>query len=311
MIYCVKDKVKNQSEGLTVTMMTCPKCGFEQPKDQFCAKCGVNVESFKAPVALGSSLKSFFKPVLFIAILIGAIYFLFRTVENTVSIPEITEIEETTQMGVGAGSLKTERPPPPTAENFRQQQAQAPQQVTAQRAAPVAATAVVPTARFNQVQLTFMVGEHAGLDQLDDNDTKPNQTWHLVPQSNPIYTSSPEVVTLRTGNNTFEYADSLITYDMNFFIEEITDKDLKVKINLNRVLRARTAGGQPNYSISLDERIPFDRTLIIIDALPRRASLEVSDSILSTLYRSQAFLSQASEFVQIIKFENPSNSPQE
>lgn len=27
-------------------MMECPRCGFQQPTDQFCAKCGVNVETF-------------------------------------------------------------------------------------------------------------------------------------------------------------------------------------------------------------------------------------------------------------------------
>src|SRR5947209_8302163 len=27
-------------------MILCPKCGFEQPKDGFCAKCGVMIDSF-------------------------------------------------------------------------------------------------------------------------------------------------------------------------------------------------------------------------------------------------------------------------
>lgn len=30
-------------------MVHCPKCGFEQPDDQYCANCGVNMGSFKAP----------------------------------------------------------------------------------------------------------------------------------------------------------------------------------------------------------------------------------------------------------------------
>lgn len=31
-------------------MMDCPRCGFTQPKDQYCAKCGIDVESYhKAP----------------------------------------------------------------------------------------------------------------------------------------------------------------------------------------------------------------------------------------------------------------------
>lgn len=28
-------------------MMECPKCGFQQPEDEFCAQCGINIEAFK------------------------------------------------------------------------------------------------------------------------------------------------------------------------------------------------------------------------------------------------------------------------
>lgn len=28
-------------------MMECPKCGFQQPEDKFCAQCGINVEAYK------------------------------------------------------------------------------------------------------------------------------------------------------------------------------------------------------------------------------------------------------------------------
>jgi hypothetical protein len=30
-----------------LAMMDCPRCGFSQPKDQFCANCGVNLDQFK------------------------------------------------------------------------------------------------------------------------------------------------------------------------------------------------------------------------------------------------------------------------
>lgn len=31
-------------------MINCPKCGFEQPQDEFCAKCGVNMSKFRPPI---------------------------------------------------------------------------------------------------------------------------------------------------------------------------------------------------------------------------------------------------------------------
>lgn len=30
-------------------LITCPKCGFSQPKDQYCAQCGVDMNSFRPP----------------------------------------------------------------------------------------------------------------------------------------------------------------------------------------------------------------------------------------------------------------------
>ncbi len=296
-------------------MMTCPKCGFEQPKDQFCAKCGVNVDNYKPTVALSAGLTSLLKPIAFVFIIVGAIFFLFKNVaQNTIAPPEI-EIEESTQIGSGAGSLKmagsttqrTEGTAPPTTERALEVVSNS----ANSQAGIKAATTEAPRAKFNQVQVSFTVGEQGGLDQLAANDAKPNQNWHLVPQANPIFSSNPEEVTLKNGNNTFEYADELITYDMNFFIEEITDKDIKIKLNIKRTLRVATQEGSSTNSFSLNEKIPLDQTLIIIDALPRRASIDRPNSILSTLYKSQLFLSRASEFVQIIKFENPSNSPQE
>src|ERR1022692_1365529 len=31
-------------------LVNCPKCGFSQPKDRYCAKCGVDMDSFKPAV---------------------------------------------------------------------------------------------------------------------------------------------------------------------------------------------------------------------------------------------------------------------
>lgn len=294
-----------------MTMMTCPKCGFEQPTDQFCAKCGVNVASFKPAVALGTGLKSVFKPLAFIAIIVGVIFFLYKNVVlTTIETPEL-EIEESTQIGSGAGSLKVVGAQTNAAVTKSKISADA---LSGRKAQPVtetktAALTEATPVKFNQVQVSFIVGEEM-LEQIE-TDGKPDQNWHLVSQVNPIFSSSPEEVTLKSGNNTFEYADELITYDMNFFVEEITEKDVKIKLNIKRTMRAQAQDGLPTNSFSLSERIPLGQTLVVVDSLPRRASIDRPNSILSTLYKSQMFLSRASELVQIIKFENPSNSPQE
>src|ERR1700733_8142932 len=36
-------------------MIRCPRCGFEQPRDRFCAKCGIDMESFVPKTSLKSN----------------------------------------------------------------------------------------------------------------------------------------------------------------------------------------------------------------------------------------------------------------
>lgn len=59
-------------------MITCPKCGFSQPQDQYCAKCGVDMQSFKpAPAPLAVRLLSNSKLIaglVIASLLLGALF---------------------------------------------------------------------------------------------------------------------------------------------------------------------------------------------------------------------------------------------
>lgn len=45
--------------GFTLAMIDCPRCGFSQPKDQFCANCGINMEAYQpAPKPVTQKLAS-------------------------------------------------------------------------------------------------------------------------------------------------------------------------------------------------------------------------------------------------------------
>jgi hypothetical protein len=68
--------------NLTAMMMECPRCGFVQPQDRFCANCGLNVATFRAqPKPLVQRLLS--SPVFYISLAIllvfGVVLYLKRT----------------------------------------------------------------------------------------------------------------------------------------------------------------------------------------------------------------------------------------
>ncbi|MBL7671940.1 MAG: hypothetical protein JNM39_15740 [Bdellovibrionaceae bacterium] len=50
-------------------LIKCPKCGFSQPQDQYCAQCGVDITNFKAPPTSAAS-KLFKDPVLHLGIVV-------------------------------------------------------------------------------------------------------------------------------------------------------------------------------------------------------------------------------------------------
>lgn len=59
-------------------LVDCPKCGFSQPQDQYCAKCGVDMVAYRAkPATVKSRLLAnpiFHISVIFIFVFVGALY---------------------------------------------------------------------------------------------------------------------------------------------------------------------------------------------------------------------------------------------
>src|ERR1700678_3778964 len=61
-------------------MIKCPKCGFEQPKDRFCAKCGIVMENFSpnnGVVPMGYKLPTFLV-ILVLIFFCGGMYWLYH-----------------------------------------------------------------------------------------------------------------------------------------------------------------------------------------------------------------------------------------
>ena len=60
-------------------LIKCPKCGFDQPKDTYCANCGIEIDSFKpiiAPLWIRAFRSPLFSLIIFISFGYGAFFYL-------------------------------------------------------------------------------------------------------------------------------------------------------------------------------------------------------------------------------------------
>lgn len=108
-----------------MAMMDCPRCGFTQPKDRYCANCGLDTESYQPqPEPVTSKLMK--SPVFYVAAVVVLIFALgvFITkvtepenptqVQESFDFPEPEAIEETAPENMQARSApEPTRPPPP------------------------------------------------------------------------------------------------------------------------------------------------------------------------------------------------------
>lgn len=126
-------------------LINCPRCGFQQPQDTYCAQCGVDMTQFK-PNRPPVWKRFFFNPLLqiflFLVVITSAFLFLYKGTENDLSArenflrssvqvrssapvgqaqavvveEEISELasEESTQVTAERNTPPQETPPPPT-----------------------------------------------------------------------------------------------------------------------------------------------------------------------------------------------------
>jgi hypothetical protein len=92
--------------------INCPKCGFEQPRDRFCANCGIDMENYQAPdrpMAQRLATSSMFYFFLAIIVVIATILFVLKQNEKNqaIGVPEAPEF---------AGNVGGDETPTPTAE---------------------------------------------------------------------------------------------------------------------------------------------------------------------------------------------------
>lgn len=98
-------------------MISCPKCGFEQPPDNYCARCGVNMSTYKPPAnakSIGRQILSSggFYMFLLASVIAASVYMIFiRT-----SINQFEKISVTSRETRQAFTTNSENTTPPSSE---------------------------------------------------------------------------------------------------------------------------------------------------------------------------------------------------
>lgn len=94
-------------------LISCPRCGFQQPQDKYCAQCGVDMESYKPQSA--PFFKTFLKnPILHVTLLVavvaGGSFYVYKNNQT-----ETANIASTSRPTVRMNSSNNLPPPPPAA----------------------------------------------------------------------------------------------------------------------------------------------------------------------------------------------------
>lgn len=94
-------------------MIRCPKCSFEQPPDRYCARCGVNMETYtppKASITRRLSGSSGFYVFLLLTVLTSTVYLIYNRSANKPAFLESMEAVSTATRPVPSPSQNAEKP---------------------------------------------------------------------------------------------------------------------------------------------------------------------------------------------------------
>ena len=147
-------------------MMTCPRCGFVQPPDRFCAQCGLDVERYtpaKKSAVDGLLLNTWIQAAIIVMIVAATSFYIFEKKRATVMSQQLTEslpVRNNPQPTVpAAAKVQMQQPPPPKAE-VAQDAAAKPEVIGESLNNPtaplnaVAKTQTITTIKLNAVELS-------------------------------------------------------------------------------------------------------------------------------------------------------------
>jgi hypothetical protein len=296
-------------------MIKCPKCGFEQPEDIFCANCGIDIGRYRGSGAgFKFPKRTFLLFLTAIGIAIIAIMFL-KKFDSALNLdrffPEgkINESNRSETFGTSSsleGRVDTNEPPDAGANNM------IPQPKALVGTPKAADTQIEP--RVVSVAYSFSEVSSVEINQLliqRDNPSEPeNLIWGLADDIPLVHRSYVErEAKVKMGENKLGYNDEFIKTDLNV---DMTAQDLqgfKANFSYFRNYENSLQVSDGDAQIKFEATVPYQKILYIIDKLPRvRTGLSqilATNSLLGMLHKSSTFAQDASECILILQFEKP------
>jgi hypothetical protein len=306
-------------------MHECPKCGFVQPKDRYCANCGLDIDLYKPePEPLTKKLLNNTSAQIFVVIAIvvaiGASIYISQKEQLEKQLAQV--LNSTAQETYQDEALPDDEP------NIAPAQTMATEQPAAtQRAAP--ATAPPPVEKSSSVPrklvITFAEVSKTVLQQLASEGqivSESSQTRSVLsPLQNPssLKDRDPEFNLLPGGDSETIRVGAPITLDfthisstnedvgLSLQVMPVQNTDNNVEIGIDGTLRLRNDAEQliANQDINANYIFSTKNTLILIGFLPREDiknedSQAFSQSPLA-IYESTSFLNGLTDFVIFVQ----------
>jgi len=313
--------------------MKCPKCGFDQPDDRFCANCGVDVALYTPEKKI---LKSFFRSAVFyvllaLIIIVSGVWFLSRLHSNRTDVVSIDRPNSVfkkpgpepsnSQLQVSAADNTTDtaakESPSTTNPPTKSQPVSEPTKTLKPKATTFRVSLLEVDLEYAPIMLgTALDGRlHIGVARENLNGKNFSERLSLGIERGAVTQYGSAVQTISTDEqnlNTFSFVsfDQRINGDVGLVLHlkasQLDEKGSTVLIAGRRII-GREESPQPDVlNFEQEVIIPLERSVYIVGLLKGRNPLDTNEATMFSsnpafaIFRSVKFRTNQSTFVLLV-----------